>query len=150
MPKGNRGSPAPRQATLVNDAASMRVAQISAPRDDVDVPGCELDAGACGVLSDCAAVRLLPGRLVFQDRDVAVHALALIEFVGRNQNLRRVPMKRHRPPPGSVLASCGPKTRGSHLQDGLDHPGFWAQPLAEQDGGVVETTAMGVQRVGWN
>ena len=75
---------------MVTEAPSMRGAQISAPRDDVDVPGCELNAGACGVLSDCAAVEPLPGCLVFRDRDVAVHALALIEFVGRDQKVCRV------------------------------------------------------------
>ena len=51
---------------------------------------------------------------------------------------------------GLAVASCGSKMRGSDFQDRLDHTSFRAQPLAEQGGGVIETTAMCVQRVGWN
>jgi hypothetical protein len=67
----------------------MRVTRVPVPRDDVDVPGCELDAGAGGMLPNGIAVELLPRRLALGHRDAAIHPPALVQFVARDQNVRR-------------------------------------------------------------
>lgn len=66
----------------------MRVARIAVPRADVDVPICELNPDACGVLPDRAAVELSQ---MIRDREVAVHAPAMLQFIGRDQNVPRLP-----------------------------------------------------------
>src|SRR3954463_15149170 len=53
-------------------------------------------------------------------------------------------------PPPPTSRSVHHARVGSDFQDRLDHTSFRAQPLAKQGGGVIETTAVRVQCVGWN
>src|SRR3954470_18144163 len=83
---GSSRSPA-MQATCAQGTALMRMPRLSALSDDVDVVGRELEAGSRGVLPDRAAVELLPRCLVLRDREVTVHAPALIKLFIRDQDI---------------------------------------------------------------
>src|SRR3954462_14517188 len=82
-----RPTDAAMQATCAQGTALMRMPRLSTPGDDVDVIGREVEAGSRGVLPDRVAVELLPRCLVFRNREVTVHAPALIKLFIRDQDI---------------------------------------------------------------